>query len=209
MPNRLTNYKGNLLILKTSDSQKIVNYFGDWKLLRWFLKIAYYYLTSAFPWCDCVEYACKISFNGHVQVGFDFSEGVSRTFSVRAERVQICSFLLVSRPPTDTPTRSWHPRCQDIQIDDIRPTNSDTRFVRPVSWDFEVSERTRNSGNPETRPDIQLPDIPSNRRNWRLEKIGDSGTFPFILKYCQPTTYCSTSQQRERYRSRNNDYMMH
>jgi len=31
-----------------------------------------------------------------------FSKGVSRSFFVRAERVQICSFLLVSRHPTDT-----------------------------------------------------------------------------------------------------------
>jgi len=33
----------------------------------------------------------------------------------------------------------------------------------------------------------------------------DSGTKPVILKYARCTTYCSTSQQRERLRSRNND----
>jgi len=30
----------------------------------------------------------------------------------------------------------------------------------------------------------------SNRKNWRLEQIGDSGTKPVILKYCRCTTYC-------------------
>ena len=33
-------------------------------------------------------------------------------------------------------------------------------------------------------------DEPSNRKNWRLEKIGDSGTKPVILKYWRCTTYC-------------------
>ena len=51
------------------------------------------------PSCfDCVQYACKISLNGHVRMGFDYSKGVSRFF-VRAERVQICSFLLGHDPP--------------------------------------------------------------------------------------------------------------
>ena len=31
---------------------------------------------------------------------------------------------------------------------------------------------------------------PSNRKIWRLEKIGDSGTNPVILKYYRCTTYC-------------------
>ena len=30
----------------------------------------------------------------------------------------------------------------------------------------------------------------NNRKNWRLEKIGDSGTKSVILKYCRCTTYC-------------------
>jgi len=56
-------------------------------------------------------------------MGFDYSKGVSRSFLVQAERVQICSFLLVSRPPWapqslsagQGPDRCRHP-----------PTNSDT-----------------------------------------------------------------------------------
>jgi len=32
--------------------------------------------------------------------------------------------------------------------------------------------------------------VTSNRKNWRLEKIGDSGTKPVILKYCNCTKYC-------------------
>jgi len=35
-----------------------------------------------------------------------------------------------------------------------------------------------------------IGDTSSNRKNWRLEKIGDSGTKPVILKYCWCTTYC-------------------
>jgi len=30
----------------------------------------------------------------------------------------------------------------------------------------------------------------SNRKNWRLGKIGGSGTKPVILKYCLCMTYC-------------------
>jgi len=30
----------------------------------------------------------------------------------------------------------------------------------------------------------------SNRKNWRLERIGDSGTKPVISKYCLCMTYC-------------------
>ena len=41
------------------------------------------------------------------------------------------------------------------------------------------------------------------------EKIGCSGTKLVILKYSRYTTYCSTSQQWERQRSRNHDCMMH
>ena len=33
---------------------------------------------------------------------------------------------------------------------------------------------------------------PSNRKNWRLEKIGDSGTKPVILKYCNLVDYNNT-----------------
>jgi len=33
--------------------------------------------------------------------------------------------------------------------------------------------------------------VPSNRKNWRLEKIGDSGTKPVILRYCWRC--CSTT----------------
>ena len=47
----------------------------------------------------------------------------------------------------------------------------------------------------------------SNPKNWRLEKIGDYGVKPVILKYCRCTTYYSTSQQRKTYRSRDNNFM--
>ena len=49
-------------------------------------------------------------------MGFDYSQGVSRTFFVRAERVQICSFLLVSRPPTVTPNRVRRTRSGSEQM---------------------------------------------------------------------------------------------
>jgi len=45
------------------------------------------------------------------------------------------------------------------------------------------------------------------QQNWRLEKIGNSGLKPVILQYGLSTTYCSTSQQMERERNRDNDYM--
>jgi len=50
-------------------------------------------------------------------------------------------------------------------------------------------------------------DYSSGRQNWRIDKIGDSGVKQVILKYCWCTTYCSTSHQRERQRSRDNGHM--
>ena len=54
---------------------------------------------------------------------------------------------------------------------------------------------------------IQLRQQSSNQKYGVWNKIGDSGTKPVILKYCRCTIYCSTSQQRERQRSRNDEYL--
>jgi len=64
--------------------------------------------------------------NGHVQVGFDYAKGVSPSFFVRAAMVQICSFLLVSLPPTDNPNLVRRTRSEQMSELDIQPTNSDT-----------------------------------------------------------------------------------
>jgi len=67
-----------------------------------------------------------MSLNRHVRMGFDYSEGVPRSFFVQAERVHICSFLLVSRSPTDTPNLVRRTRSKHMSELDIRPTKSDT-----------------------------------------------------------------------------------
>ena len=46
--------------------------------------------------------------------------------------------------------------------------------------------------------DDKKDDNSSRRQNGRLDKIGDSGIKPVILKCCRGTTYCITSQRRER-----------
>jgi len=71
-------------------------------------------------------------------------EGRVMLFFLRVERVQICSFLLVSRPPMDTPnlvrrTRSWHPNRRVV--------------------------RTGNPGNQETGQD-RIRDEPHWNRHW-------------------------------------------
>jgi len=49
-------------------------------------------------------------------VGFDYSMGVSRSFFVRAERVQICSFFLLSRSPTDNPNLVRRVRFRSVRF---------------------------------------------------------------------------------------------
>ena len=46
-----------------------------------------------------------------------------------------------------------------------------------------------------------------SQKKLKLEKNIDSGVNPVNLKYCRCTTCCSTSQRRDRYRSRDNDYI--
>jgi len=57
-------------------------------------------------------------------VDFDYSKGVSRSFVIRAERVQICSFDLGHDPNLVRRTRSGS---EQMSEPDIRLTNSDTR----------------------------------------------------------------------------------
>ena len=92
--------------------------------------------------------------NGHVQVGFDYAKGVSPSFFVRAAMVQICSFLLVSLPPTDNPNLVRRTRSEQMSELDIQPTNSDTGLDGlPVR--FPGIPRCPNV--PET-PETQKPD---------------------------------------------------
>jgi len=78
----------------------------DWKLLWWFLKIAYYYLTNVFFWRDCVEDACKILLDGHVQVGFDYSKGVSHPFFYELRGYRYVLFCWCHDPPRTPQTLS-------------------------------------------------------------------------------------------------------
>ena len=59
-------------------------------------------------------------------------------------------------------------------------------------------------------PDISCYNIavPSNRKNWGLETIRESGTNPVILNIVGARPTASTSQQRGKYRSRNHNCMM-
>ena len=95
--------------------------------------------------------------NGHVQMGFNYAKGVSPSFFERAERVQICSFLLVSLPPTDTPNLVRRTRSEQMSEPDIRPTNSDTR---PDGLPVRFPGISRCPNVPET-PETRKPD--SNR----------------------------------------------
>jgi len=68
--------------------------------------------------------------DGHVRVGFGYSKGESRSVFVHAARIRICSFLLVSRPLTDTPNLDRQTRSGSEQMSepDMRLTNLDPRL---------------------------------------------------------------------------------
>jgi len=67
------------------------------------------------PCFDCVKDACKISVNGHVQVGFDYSKDVSRSFLYGWKGTDV--FFFVGSHPPRTPQTLSTGQVPDIRTD--------------------------------------------------------------------------------------------
>jgi len=112
----------------------------------------------------------------HVQVAFEYSKSMSRSFFVRAERVQICFFLWCHDPPR-TPQTLSAGQGPDLfgseQMSElhIRPTSSDTGPVGPNQSGFRRFRGVRTYRKPR-KPRNRTGH--SNRENfvsWEMRRV--------------------------------------